>query len=132
MAIQFMRHLLIPTAFFLLIGNLATSQSLEGRWKGTSICQIKNSPCHDEKVIYHISKKSEDNSYQIIANKIVEGKEDNMGTLIFSYDEKQSMLYLIDKDQDVKWQFKVTGNEMHGTLTSRGKLFRVVDLKKED
>jgi hypothetical protein len=127
-----MRHLILPTVFFLLIGNLATGQSLEGRWKGTSICQIKNSPCHDEKVIYHISKKAENNSYQIIASKIIEGKENDMGTLIFSYDPKETMLYLIDNDQDVKWQFKVTGNEMHGTLTSGGKLFRIIDLKKED
>jgi hypothetical protein len=29
---------------------------LIGTWKGTSICQVKNSPCHDENVVYHISK----------------------------------------------------------------------------
>ena len=29
---------------------------LIGVWKGSSICQIKNSPCHDETVVYYISK----------------------------------------------------------------------------
>ena len=55
-----------------------------------------------------------------------------MGTLDFSFDPKQKILYLIDSVQQVKWEFKVTGKEMHGTFISRGKLYRIVDLKRED
>jgi hypothetical protein len=32
---------------------------LIGTWKGTSICQVKNSPCHDEVVVYRISKNND-------------------------------------------------------------------------
>ncbi|MFL5788479.1 MAG: hypothetical protein ACJ748_10540 [Flavisolibacter sp.] len=123
---------LLPMIAFLLITFISTAQNLEGNWKGTSLCQIKNSPCHDEKVIYHISKKKENNSYQIIASKIVEGKEIDMGTLIFSFDAEKQILYLNNNVQQINWKFKVIGNQMHGTLISNGKLFRIIDLKRED
>ena len=76
---------------FILVWNTATAQSFEGVWKGTSLCQIKNSSCHDEVVVYHISKDSSGKGYEVIANKIVNGKEDYMGTLSFTYDDKQKI-----------------------------------------
>ena len=123
---------LLMLTLFLLIGKISTAQPIDGNWKGTSLCQIKNSSCRDEIVVYHISKNSGANSYRVSASKIIEGKENDMGTLDFSFDPKQKILYLIDSVQQVKWEFKVTGKEMHGTLTSRGKLYRIVDLKRED
>ena len=56
-----------------------TADKIEGIWKGTSLCQVKPSACHDENVVYHISKKSA-NVYTIQANKIVNGAEVDMGT----------------------------------------------------
>jgi len=41
-----------------MAGKGVPAQSIEGVWKGTSLCQIKDSPCHDETVVYHISKDS--------------------------------------------------------------------------
>jgi hypothetical protein len=123
--------LLLPS-LFLLFGKISTAQSLSGNWKGTSVCQIKNSSCHDEIVVYHISKDSERDSYKVDAAKIVDGKENDMGTLDFSFDPKQMILFLVDSAQEVKWEFKVSGTEMHGTLISKGKLYRIVDLKKEN
>ena len=52
---------------------------LEGTWKGTSLCQQKQSACHDENVVYHISKKAA-NIYTMQASKIVNGAKQNMGT----------------------------------------------------
>lgn len=121
--------LLVITSF-LLITNVSIGQSLEGIWKGTSLCQVKPSPCHDENVVYHISKNG-DNSYQIIANKIIKGKEDYMGTIIFTFDPKQGILNSVDTVKQVKWEFKVTSNQMHGTLLYKNQLFRIIDLKKE-
>ena len=115
---------------FLLIANVSIGQGLEGIWKGTSLCQVKPSPCHDETVVYHIAK-NEGNSYQIIANKIINGKEDYMGTLIYTYDPKQHILISIDSVRQAKWEFKVTDKTMHGTLIYKGQLFRIIDLKKE-
>ena len=71
---KFQRSILL--LFILIFGKTVMAQSFEGIWKGTSLCQIKNSPCHDEIVVYHISRDSTGKSYEVIANKIVNGKEE--------------------------------------------------------
>ena len=127
---KFQRSILL--LFILFFGKTVTAQSFEGTWKGTSLCQIKNSPCHDEIVVYHISKDSTGKSYEVIANKIVDGKEDYMGTIPFTYDDKQKVFVSVDSERSSKWEFKVTGNEMKGTLMDKGELYRIVNVKKEN
>jgi len=126
-----MKILLILTSF-LILGKISTAQSLAGIWKGTSFCQVKNSGCHDETVVYHVSKGSTSNSYQISASKVIDGKENDMGTLNFNFDPEQKTLLLVDSVQQIKWEFKITGKEMHGTLISKGTLFRKINLIKTD
>jgi hypothetical protein len=70
---------LLVLTFLLALGKISIAQSLVGVWKGTSLCQIKNSPCHDENVVYHISKNSSGDSYQIDASKIIDGKGERYG-----------------------------------------------------
>jgi len=123
---------LLLLTLLLLCGSISAAQNVNGNWKGTSLCQVKNSSCHDETVVYHISKNSGSNLYPVDAGKIIDGKENDMGTLNFSFDPKQMILFLVDSVQQVKWEFKVIGKEMHGTLISKGKLYRIVELKKED
>jgi len=123
---------LIPLLIILIAGKSVTAQSFEGIWKGTSLCQVKNSPCHDEIVVYHISKDSTGRSYDMIANKIVNGKEENMGTIPFTYDDKQKVFISIDSVRNARWEFKVTGNAMKGTLMYKGDMYRIVDVKKEN
>ena len=110
-----------------------TSDKIEGIWKGTSLCQVKPSACHDENVVYHISKKSA-NVYTIQANKIVNGAEEDMGTFdSVVYDETKRTLTFIMKDRQGRsnvWLFKLDGMQMHGTLTQEKTLFRIVELKK--
>jgi len=118
--------------FILIYGRSVRDQSFEGIWKGTSICQIKNSPCHDEIVVYHISKDSTGKSYEVIANKIVDGKEEYMGTIPFTYDDKQKVFVSVDSVRNARWEFKITGSAMKGTLMYKGDLYRVVDVKKEN
>ena len=122
---------IILLLFILIAGKITTAQTLEGTWKGTSLCQIKNSSCHDEIVVYHISKDSSGKSYQVVANKIVNGKEEYMGTLPFIYDDQQKKFVSVDSVRNVRWEFKLTGNEMKGTLTYKGDLYRIIDIKKE-
>jgi hypothetical protein len=124
--------ILIAFTFFLIFGKTCFSQSLLGTWKGTSICQVKNSPCHDEIVVYHISKDSIGDAYQISANKIIAGKEDYMGTILCSFNQNQNILFSIDSVRNAKWEFKLNGNEMHGTLIINGSLYRIVEIKKEN
>jgi hypothetical protein len=107
------------------------AQTFEGVWKGTSLCQVKNSPCHDETVVYYISKDSVKKTFDISAYKIVSGKEDFMGTIVSVYDEKQNSYVSVDKDRDAKWEFKMTGNTIKGTLIIKGALFRLIDVKKD-
>ena len=100
---------------------------LIGTWNGTSICQIKNSPCHDETVVYHISKNSGVDSFLINASKIVNGVEEEMGILPFVYNTKTNQLastaYGI-------WTFNIEGDKLEGTLIVRGELYRKIKLNK--
>jgi stress response protein SCP2 len=107
---------LIVLLIILFLGKTATSQSFEGIWNGTSLCQIKNSPCHDEVVVYHISKDSAGKSYEMIANKIVNGKEEYMGTLPFTYDDQKKIFVFADSARNARWEFKITGNAMKGNV----------------
>ena len=127
---NFQRSILL--LFILIFGKTVTAQSFEGIWKGTSLCQIKNSPCHDEVVVYHISKDSNGRSYEVIANKIIDGKEDYMGTIPFTYDSKQKVFVSVDSVRNARWEFKITGSAMKGTLMYKGDLFRIIDVKKEN
>ena len=116
----------------LLFGKTATAQSFEGVWKGTSLCQKKNSPCHDETVVYYVSKDNTGRSYMMDAKKIVNGKEEDMGILTFVYDDKQKVFVSVDSAYNSRWEFKITGNAMKGTLMYKGDLYRIVDAKKEN
>ena len=127
---KFQRPILL--LLILIFGKTVTAQSFEGVWKGTSLCQVKNSPCHDEVVVYHISKDSTGKSYEVIANKIVDGKEDYMGTIPFTYDEKQKVFVSVDSVRNARWEFKINGSAMKGTLMYKGDLFRIIELKKEN
>lgn len=87
------------TLIFALFGiniSAQTSAVLPGTWRGSSICQITNSPCHDEEVVYHISRLDSFNLFKVIMNKIVNNKEEDMGILNFTYDAQQKTLTSID------------------------------------
>ena len=120
--------------FFLLITGIVYSQTnkaLEGVWKGTSICQVKNSPCHDENVVYHISR-NDNGSFAVIMNKVINNKEEEMGTLIFSYDSAHQLLSSVNVVQNSRWDFKVKGLKLEGTLMYKNNLYRIIDVKKEE
>jgi stress response protein SCP2 len=123
---------LILPLFILLVAKSTNAQTFEGVWKGTSLCQVKNSPCHDEIVVYHISKDSTGKSYEVIANKIVNGKEEYMGTLSFTYDDQQKIFVSVDSASNARWEFKLTGNIIKGTLMYKGDLYRLINVKKEN
>lgn len=107
----------------------AAQDELLGDWTGDSICQVKGSPCHDEKAIYRISKAKEVGKVIIDAGKIVDGKPVSMGVLEFKYDKETGIL-LCEYERGV-WRLTVKGNRMEGTLTLPDKtIYRRVSLKK--
>lgn len=113
----------------LFISALSFSQ-VAGIWKGESICQIKNSPCHDENVVYHITAGSIPDSFYIQANKIMNGVEEDMGTLGAFYDPSKHLLTAHFRKND-SWEFKLNGTQMDGTLVYNKVLYRIIKLQKE-
>ena len=123
--------LLLPA--FLTVHSARCQASLDstiiGTWKGTSICQVKNSPCHDEIVVYYISKVPGKDTFSISASKIVNGKEEEMGILGFKLDRKNNRL--LSTDYNSLWTLNFKGKEVGGTLYHKGNLYRIIKLKKE-
>ncbi|MBS1530596.1 MAG: hypothetical protein JSU01_09835 [Bacteroidetes bacterium] len=106
---------------------------LVGTWKGSSLCQVKDSPCHDEAAVYHATKLTP-TTYRFQMNKMVDGKEVEMGPLVFTWNEKLKTLTGTNKSSRGTgiWLFHLDGSKMHGTLTiDGGTLFRVIELQKE-
>ena len=108
--------------------SIAIDTLLIGIWYGSSICQIKNSPCHDESVVYHISKNKGIDTFYVNANKIVNHKEEEMGVLPFVYDTKTNQF--ISTAYGL-WTFNIEGSKLEGTLLVRGELYRKIVLHKK-
>lgn len=93
---------------------------LLGDWIGESICTEKaGSACHDEKVIYHITKLAEPDKVRLAADKIVNGKPEEMGVLDFTYDAEKGILSGEFRNARYHglWEYTVKDNTMEGTLS---------------
>lgn len=102
---------------------------LIGIWKGTSLCQVKNSPCHDEMVVYHISKNKGVDSFYIDAGKIINGVEEDMGTIACYYNAKANQL-IATVNRSI-WTFNIEGTTIEGTLLQNGVLYRKIKIHKQ-
>lgn len=109
--------------------NTNLDSIVTGVWKGTSICQVKNSPCHDEIVVYYISKAPGLDTFNIAANKIVGGKEVEMGMLGCKLDRKNNRLR--STSYNSLWTFNFKGKDLDGTLYYGGSLYRIIKLTKQ-
>ena len=98
-----------------------------GTWKGESVCTVRESPCHDEVVVYDVTEAQ--GKLQWKAYKIVEGKEEWMGTLQCDHQAaNQVAVCSIPRGQ---WEFHADGDSMTGTLKlTDGTLFRKVSAKR--
>src|ERR1700730_14631993 len=110
--------------------------SLVGNWTGDSICVGNRPACHDEQVIYRISKAPDSSgNVTITADKIVNGKPELMGVLDFKYDsEKQTLVCDFTRgNTHGLWELTVDGNTMEGTLMvlPDKTLVRRIKVKKE-
>src|SRR3954469_11825046 len=116
-------------AFFLLLASMscvtaqrASDEVLFGDWSGESKCVGSNPSCHDETVVYHISRSKDDaTKINISADKIVDGKPDFMGAFDCDYDrDKQTLTseFRIPRTGGKGvWLFHIDGDKMDGTLT---------------
>ena len=104
-----------------------------GTWEGESLCTVPDSPCHNEHVVYEIKAdpKTQGN-VTMDAFKIVNGEKLFMGGLNCSWSAPDSVLscqYRADDD----WSFKITGNQMTGTLhiNKERQLYRRISVMKK-
>jgi hypothetical protein len=109
-----------------------TNDSLLGTWKGTSICQVKPSPCNDEIAVYHIAKGAKPNTYHIVASKVINEKEEEMGAFDYDFDASKQVLSYRDHQRNVVWTFKVGNHRMDGTLVYNDQVYRIIKLTKTD
>lgn len=110
---------LVPIAFLLL--SPAWPQSVKtvlGSWEGESKCMVRDSPCHDEHVLYQISQDKKDPwQLNVDGYKVVEGAPDFMGTLTCHYESKSGALSCTSSNREKDdWEFHIFGDSMSGRL----------------
>jgi len=120
--------------FALLLFGAQPLEGIAGTWEGTSLCQIKPSPCHDEHVVYRI-KSTGPRQFRVDAYKVVGGQELFMGPLDLQLDESGRNLAGSNRDRsgvDHPWLFSVKGKHMSGrALTAvNGQVFRLIEIDK--
>ena len=118
-----------------------SASSVAGTWEGESICVVRDSPCHDEHVVYEISRDPTPQSaaspqpleWKMDAYKIVKGEKQPMGSLRCSFDEPKKNLSCLTKTRtEVDWEYFFDGDNLRGTLQIGPEkiLFRKVSAKR--
>jgi hypothetical protein len=133
----------LVTAFtaVLLTACIAQAQkntSVEGTWTGTSICLLRNSPCHDEQVVYRIARIGADSAgvtpLRVTMTKIVNGKEEDMADLApCSFTNSTASLHcpMPPSAKPGDWKFTAAGDKLDGGLwVSGGTKFRDIHVKR--
>src|SRR6476469_4118566 len=88
--------------------------SAVGVWRGTSLCLVKPSPCHDEVVVYRITPVKGSDSLSMDARKIVNGKEEEMGILSCAFATQGASLSCPMRNG--MWRFTVSRDSLVGEL----------------
>jgi hypothetical protein len=111
--------------------SLKQRNEVLGDWEGESLCTIKDSPCRDEHVIYHVKPQAADpQKLEMSANKVVNGEEQYMGSLTCDFKAADHALHCQYKSTD-DWNFKISGDTMTGTLIiPENKLYRRISVKR--
>jgi hypothetical protein len=112
----------------------AAADPVAGTWEGTSLCQIRPSPCHDEHVVYRF-RKTAPRQYTLGAYKVVGGQEQYMGPIDFTFDASGRLLSGSNRDRAGiihPWLFTVRGTHISGkALTAPGgAVFRLIEVDK--
>ena len=123
------RSKLLVIAFLIARGAFAQAPTVgpssHGVWRGTSLCLVKPSACHDEVVVYRVTPMRAADSVSFDAFKIVNGQEEDMGTLKCHVTAAAPQL-TCDLPRAV-WRFTIRGDSLTGDLTrSDGSKFRDV------
>ena len=85
-----------------------------GTWRGTSLCQGRPSACHDESVVYRITRTPTRDSLALDGRKIVNAAEVEMGVLGCRLDAPSARLTC--PIPNGVWQFTIRGDSLVGEL----------------
>ena len=85
-----------------------------GTWRGTSLCQVRPSACHDESVVYQITRTTMADSLALDGRKIVDGAEEEMGVLGCRFDAPRARLTC--PIASGVWRFTIRGDSLVGEL----------------
>ena len=128
-------------ALIALLGSAASTWSRQaksvstasplGTWKGESTCLVRPSGCNDEESVYRFSKAPQENQVTLSANKIVNGKEINMGAGPCEYNAAKSAIDCpLPNGSTI--HFDLAGNAMQGTMKLKdGTLWRKIQLQRQ-
>jgi hypothetical protein len=105
--------------------GVAERPAVLGSWKGSSVCQVKSSPCHDETVVYQVTPGATGETFRIGMSKIVDGKEVSMGNIDCKNGAERGAAVCKVND-DTVWSWKLDGEVWNGTLMYHGELFRKI------
>ncbi|MGE5750155.1 MAG: hypothetical protein ACM31F_09360 [Gemmatimonas sp.] len=118
-----MRILLTGVALASLLARGAAAQSSShqpaaiapvGVWRGTSVCLVRPSACHDEIVVYRIARTKAEDSLTVDARKIVRGEEQDMGVLTCRFTSPNGPLTCAMPQGT--WQFRMRNDSLVGEL----------------
>jgi len=85
-----------------------------GTWRGTSLCQVHPSACHDETVVYRITRTTARDSLAMDGRRIVNAAEVEMGVLGCRLDAPSARLTC--PMPNGVWQFTIRGDSLVGEL----------------
>ena len=108
-----------------------------GIWRGPSLCTDRTAApaCHDEDAVYEFAPGAKAGTVHWIADKMVDGKRENMGEADATYDAAERCWKAEVVSPRVKsvWRFTVSGNKLTGTarLQPGGETIRKFDLTRQ-
>jgi hypothetical protein len=114
------RSILVALLAVVALAHRAPAQAPSGAanpvgvWRGTSLCLVKPSACHDEVVVYRITKVKGGDSLSMDARKIVAGKEEEMGVLPCWYATQDASLTCTMRNG--VWRFTLRRDSLVGEL----------------
>lgn len=103
--------------------------TIEGVWRGHSVCEDKKSPCHDEVNVYRFAAVAgKPHAFMVTASKVVDGKEIVMGSGEWKYDEAKKTL----ESEQPPIRMTIDSKKMEGALRlADGTVYRRIYLAKE-
>lgn len=112
--------------------SAAAANAISGTWEGTSLCQVKPSPCHDEHVIYRVTGTAPQR-FKLDAYKVVSGKELFMGAIDLTFDPARDELFgkIVGNRGSSEVRLLLKGHHLSGRLTlGDGTLYRLIEVDK--